>query len=89
MARALPRGLQARGHTNRSHCTYLSGPFSFTQGGCQNERTDGILSVLDCLEDNGTRALGTSIYANIDVGTNDIASCAEQVFEVLPAGLVW
>jgi hypothetical protein len=52
------------------------------------KQTDGLLSILGCLKDNSPRAFGTAIRRDIDIGPDDVASRAEQVFEILPTRLI-
>ena len=56
--------------------------------GIGGTRTDGILCILGCLKHDCTTSFGTTIDANVDVRANDGTRMAEEVFDVLPAGLV-
>ena len=46
--------------------------------------TDSLLGILGSFEDDSSRALGTSIHTNVDIGTDNISGVTEQVLEVLP-----
>jgi hypothetical protein len=45
---------------------------------------DSLTSFVDGAHDDGTETLGAVLAVRRDVGTNDVASVAEEVFEILP-----
>lgn len=50
--------------------------------------TDRILCILSRLKHDRPTSLGTSIDADVDVRTDDGTRMAEEVLDILPAGLV-
>ena len=49
---------------------------------------NSLLSIFCSFENNGSRSLGSSIRANVDVSTNNVARRSEQILQILPTGLV-
>jgi hypothetical protein len=78
-----------RDRTSRNHGTYLQTRLEQLEI-VQDKPllTYGILGVLSGLEHNRTRALRTAISTNVDIGADYIPSCAKEILEVLPSGLV-
>lgn len=53
-----------------------------------DRHTDGLLSIFRSFKDNSSGSLGSSVGSDIDIGSNDVASSAEQVFQILPTCLI-
>ena len=51
-------------------------------------RTDSILCILCCLKHDRPTSFGTSINADVDVRPDNGTCMAEEVLDVLPAGLI-
>lgn len=56
--------------------------------GPEAERTDGVLSVANGVEDDRADAGSDAILVELDVGANDAAGLTEEVLEVLPSDFV-
>ena len=52
------------------------------------ELGDRVLSVVDSLVHNRARSLGSTVLADLDVGSDDGTGGSEEILEVLPVGLV-
>jgi len=74
----------------RSSVSYLSIDQCVGDGKAKwgGTRTDSILRILCCLKHDRPTSLGTSIDADVDVRAHDGTRMAEEVLDILPAGLV-
>jgi hypothetical protein len=50
--------------------------------------TNGRLGILRRLEYNRPTAFSTSVNSNVDISSHNISSAAEEVFQILPSGLI-
>ena len=55
----------------------------------ESSRTDSLLGILRSFENHCATAFRSTIRPNIDVSANNVARGSEQIFQVLPPGLIW
>jgi hypothetical protein len=46
------------------------------------------LRIFWCFKHNRSGTFGSTICTNVDVGTDNVASCSEQVLQILPPSLI-